>query len=85
MIITVYSDGGHAWGKVKKSDIRKLGANISTCSYQKGAYAYLEEDCDLPAFVDAWLYKNPTEQVEFNEICTEGESQIRRYERYESE
>ena len=82
MKIIVYSDSGHAWGKVKKADIKKE-VSISSYSYQKGAYAYLEEDCDLPAFVDAWLYDNPTKQVEFVEQYTEGDSQIRRYERYE--
>lgn len=83
MKIIVYSDSGHAWGKVKKADIAKLELSISTYSYQRGAYAYLEEDCDLTKFVLAWQDANPTkEKISYNEKYTEGESRIRTYDRY---
>jgi hypothetical protein len=83
MKIIVYSDSGHAWGKVKKTDIAKLDLSISTYSYQRGAYAYLEEDCDLPKFVLAWQDANPTKgNISYNEQYTE-DSRIRSYERYE--
>ena len=87
MKIIVYSDSGHAWGKVKHTEVNilkqgSLGLRISSCSYQKGAYVYLEEDCDLPAFIDAWRVRNPTKQVEFIEQYTEGDSRIRAYKHY---
>ena len=44
-----YSDPGHGWAKVKKSFLVKLGIadKITTYSYMRGEYAYLEEDCDV--------------------------------------
>ena len=55
MNITIYADSGHAWGKVKKSLLNKLGIAeaISSFSYQREEYVYLEEDCDLPKLFDA--------------------------------
>lgn len=50
------SDPGHAWLEVPVAEIKDLGiaGNISGCSYVRGSMAYLEEDCDLGVFVDAW-------------------------------
>lgn len=49
MIITVYADAGHAWGKVNIALLEKLGIadKISRYSYMRGGKAYLEEDIDL--------------------------------------
>jgi hypothetical protein len=49
MIITIYADSGHAWGKVNKALLDKLGIadKISHFSYMREDKAYLEEDCDL--------------------------------------
>ena len=46
--IKFYSDGGHGWGKVRRSLLVKLGIadKISGYSYERKEYAYLEEDCD---------------------------------------
>jgi hypothetical protein len=78
----VYSDPGHAWAKVKYTEIVKLGIqhNISACSYTKGDNVYLEEDCDLFIFVEA-LSKigiKPTWIQHNTEKC----SKIRSYNRY---
>lgn len=53
----VYADPGHAWAKVKFSEIVKLGIHdkISQYSYVRGDSVYLEEDSDLSVFVDALL------------------------------
>jgi len=55
MKINVYSDPGHAWAKVKVELLEKLGIQdlISHCSYRRGNYAYLEEDCDLSTLIKA--------------------------------
>lgn len=52
---TFFADAGHAWLKVKKSELFNLGIaeKISSYSYQYCEYAYLEEDCDLTTFVNA--------------------------------
>ena len=54
--IQFYADPGHGWAKVKKSELEKLGIAqlISACSYERGEYAYLEEDCDLSRFLEAY-------------------------------
>lgn len=55
--ITVYSDPGHAWGAVPVALLTALGieGQISAYSYldPRSGTAYLEEDCDLPRFVQA--------------------------------
>ena len=50
-----YSDPGHGWVKVSKELLAKLGIShkISQYSYQRGNFAYLEEDCDANLFVQA--------------------------------
>jgi hypothetical protein len=49
------SDPGHAWLEVTRDEITRLGIadKISGYSYQNGVHCYLEEDCDLAAFVQA--------------------------------
>ena len=83
MIITIYSDAGHAWAKVKKQFLSKLGVEheITHYSYQRGDYAYLEEDSDLGTLLKA-LDRNGI-SYSFNEkVAYERPSKIRSYERY---
>ena len=51
-VFDVYEDAGHAWMKVKKDLLYKMGIadKITAFSYERGEYAYLEEDCDLSTF-----------------------------------
>lgn len=81
--MTVYSDAGHAWAKVKKSVLVNLGIadKITRYSYQRGDYAYLEEDCDLTTLCMA-LNERDT-RVKFVEKSSTRDSKIRSYERYE--
>lgn len=80
--ITMYSDPGHGWGKVKRIVLHNLGIanNISSYSYQRGEYVYLEEDCDLSALCMALNQRNT--RIKFVEKHTDRDSRIRSYERY---
>jgi len=53
--IKFYSDAGHGWAKVHKEFLAKLGIEnkITSYSYERGDYAYLEEDCDVSTLVKA--------------------------------
>lgn len=50
-----FSDPGHGWLQVTRADLKELDIEdkISSCSYQKGEYVYLEEDCDAGVFFQA--------------------------------
>lgn len=80
--VTVYSDPGHAWGKVKRMVLHNLGIanDITPYSYQRGEYVYLEEDCDLTTLCMALNQRNT--RVKFVEKRTDRDSRIRSYERY---
>lgn len=80
--IIVYADPGHAWAKVSKKELVKLGiANeISGFSYEKGEFAYLEEDCDLGKYVMALKEKGIV--FKFKETHTNRQSKIRNYYSY---
>lgn len=80
--VTIYSDPGHAWAKVRRSVLINLGIadKVSSYSYQRGEYAFLEEDCDLSLLAQA-LDKHGT-KLRFIEKNTNKQSRIRSYERY---
>ena len=52
---TFFEDGGHGWLEVPAAEVRALGIAVSAYSYisKDQRTAYLEEDCDLTAFLDA--------------------------------
>jgi hypothetical protein len=54
-VFTFYSDPGHGWVAVPKALLRDLGiaGRITPYSYQRGATAFLEEDCDASTFIVA--------------------------------
>jgi hypothetical protein len=81
--IIMYSDPGHAWGKVKRDVLVNLGIadKITRYSYQRGEYAFLEEDCDLTTLCMA-LNAQDT-RIKFIEKPSKRDSKIRSYERYE--
>ena len=47
---------GHGWYKVSRKDLFKMDIldKISSFSYQKGDWVYLEEDCDATIFFDKY-------------------------------
>lgn len=80
-----YSDNGHGWLAVKKSELVELGIaeKITYCSYVKGNTVYLEEDCDCGLFFKAFESKFgivPRYETTFHE----GSSPIRNYFRYKT-
>ena len=85
---TFYNDAGHAWLRVKRSELVDLGIGqqISSCSYIKGDYAYLEEDCDASIFLQAkfgedWSSRELHDKGLLKEHYTET-SKIRSFEHY---
>ncbi|MDR2893665.1 MAG: hypothetical protein LBV80_11420 [Deltaproteobacteria bacterium] len=57
---TMFSDPGHGWLAVPRKELVSLGIlnKISSFSYQKGDWVFLEEDCDFSAFVTARIEQN---------------------------
>ena len=82
--VTVYSDAGHAWAKVKRQVLINLGiANkVSPFSYQYKDNVYLEEDCDL--FLLHQTLDAQGVRLKYVEKHTDKSSKIRSYERYEN-
>ena len=78
-----YSDPGHGWAKVKRSLLKELGIEdkISSYSYQKGEFVYLEEDCDQYLF---WkTMKDQGREVEYIQHNCNGSSSIRNYDSFQ--
>ena len=82
--IKVFADPGHAWARVAKSKLVKLGIadKISTYSYMNGSNAFLEEDCDLTLLITA--LRNRGYEIKFNESHTNRYSKIRNYQTYKA-
>jgi len=80
--ITVYTDAGHGWGKVKRKVLENLGIapDVSSYSYQYKDNVYLEEDCDLSLLIQRLHSDNVA--VKFVIKNTDGDSKIRSYEKY---
>jgi hypothetical protein len=77
-----YADPGHGWLKVKLSELFKLGIQdkITSCSYIRKGFVYLEEDVDAQTFLKAKQDK----QEEFVIVAhhSNRESKIRNYANY---
>ena len=82
--IIMYSDPGHAWGKVKRQVLVNLGIadKISRYSYQYKDNVYLEEDCDLTLLYDTLLKLDTN--IKFVEKYSKNSSRIRSYDKYQS-
>jgi len=80
--IKVFADPGHAWARFPKAKLVQLGIadKISTYSYQNGANAFLEEDCDLSTLIGALRQRGY--EIKFNESHTDKQSKIRNYSTY---
>jgi hypothetical protein len=81
-IVYAFSDGGHGWAKVKRSELIKLNIEnkITGFSYQRGEFVYLEEDCDLTTYVKALNASGI--QVKFKETHSNKRSKIRSYDSF---
>ena len=82
MKLNIYSDPGHAWCKVPRSLLVKynIEGDITSFSYQRGDYVYLEEDCDLSLLLSTLRACGVS--VEFREFHTNKQSKIRSYSHY---
>ena len=82
MKFVIYADPSHAWCKVPKKLLVKLGIadQITGFSYVRGEYAYLEEDCDLSLLVSTLQVKGIS--IQFDERHTNKSSKIRSYQSY---
>jgi hypothetical protein len=80
----VYADPGHAWVKVPKATLKALGiaGKITPYSYQRGEFAYLEEDQDAVAFADA-MWQQRRIIVKYREHIANKDSKIRNYDQYD--
>lgn len=77
------SDPGHGWLKVKRSELNILGIDqqITSYSYQRGEWVYLEEDCDASLFERA--KKERSQIVRYRERnAAYRASRIRNYDPY---
>ena len=82
---TIYEDSGHAWIKVPVLELfaLQIAKDITPFSYIKRGHAYLEEDCDLTIFFNAYYAvkgKDPKHRT-----VVSGNSRVREYPRYTPE
>lgn len=75
-----FSDPSHGWLRVPKALVAKLAMPVTRYSYQRGLYAYLEEDCDMQTFHDAMQRAGLPYEIVVKPQ-TERPSCIRSYER----
>ena len=79
-----FEDPGHGWLKVPLELLDILGIRhlISPYSYQKGEYAYLEEDCDMSVFFKAYRFENDGKDPEIVDHYTDGRARCTTYPRF---
>jgi len=77
-----FGDPGHGWLKVSMVELIRLGIidKVTSYSYKRNGFAYLEEDCDLALFCRAKDARG--EEVEFKPSYSDRDSRIRRYEHF---
>ncbi len=82
-VFQVFSDPGHGWAKVPFKVLESLGIRdkVTHYSYMRKDYAYLEEDCDLSLFVNAYRLKSGSDP-KFKEYSGNKYSKIRGYDHY---
>lgn len=82
-VYTYYQNPDHGWVRVPLAELRDLGFQPSTYSYVDGPWAYLEEDCDAPAWIKARAAAGcPVARETLREVHQNGESHIRDMARY---
>ena len=86
MIKTIkhFVDPGHGWYKVSRKLLRKMNLldKISSFSYQKGDWVYLEEDCDATIFFDRYKELFGEIQIRVTTNIADNMSSIRYYENF---
>jgi len=74
-------DPAHGWIKVSIKQLNSLGIinNISSFSYYRKGFAYLEEDCDASTFFRAYRSKYNSEPILRDCVARKKQSKIRSY------
>jgi hypothetical protein len=82
MTYDLFADPGHAWLKVRLTELHELGIaqEISHYSYLRGGWAYLEEDCDMPRFLRAKRRRG--EEIRTRERYASCSSRVRTYQSF---
>jgi hypothetical protein len=82
MTLRYIQDPGHGWLEVPVSELRRVNVHkdITQYSYRKGKTAYLEEDCDMPAYLLALKARGEPRPV--LEDVYEEDTPIREYPSY---
>lgn len=77
-----YSDPQHGWLKVPRTILSKLNIQdkISSYSYQRNDFVYLEEDCDCDEFFKAVEAKGIV--IKTKKFYSNKQSKIRSYESF---
>ena len=80
----LYADPKHAWLKVSSKTIKQLDLQdqISSHSYITGSFLFLEEDIDMPLFIQAWENKVGCQFPPIETHIADGKSWIRNYPKY---
>lgn len=85
---TYHQDPGHGWVEVPRKLIEDLdiAMDISHYSYvsEDGYRVFLEEDCDLSLFVEAFKAKFQGNAPELRDLYDDEDSWIRDLERYQA-
>ena len=78
----LFSDPSHGWLKVRKKEVEKEGLadKISSFSYVRGDYLYLEEDCDAYTFLNSLKKRGIQYKTKIN--FSNRSSRIRSYQPY---
>ena len=81
--LQMFSDPGHGWVRFPKARLARLGIadKVSPYSYQNGANAFLEEDCDLTILINELRARGYTE-IKFKGGSSNRQSKIRNYAQY---
>lgn len=80
--LMMFEDPGHGWCRVRRAEklFQKVAKDITSFSYQRGDYVYLEEDCDLGLYYKACVEAGY--EIEWKYNHTNKTSKIRGYEAY---
>jgi len=86
-IYDFFSDPGHGWLKVKRSELTELGieGKITEDSEQRGEFVYLEEDQDASTFIEVLEAKTGEKfdtEKHLRRHIADRRSRIRSYESY---
>jgi DNA recombination-dependent growth factor C len=79
---TFFGDPGHSWLRVQLKELELIKDKISACSYMRGKYAYLEEDCDAILFLNHRFGEKTDYKKMIKEKHSNSVSKIRSFEHY---